>query len=216
MTETTKQALRGLRDISTLEWYVIPLLAIVMYIYAKEIRNAREKSNWNVVFCGLCVFGIDFFNETWNGWLMYFSGYSAAWTAPGPTALRTMVGWNIEIMFMFAIAGLIYCYSLSENHDKKILGLNEKWVMAIGFSVFCVAIEVLLNKADLLIWEYAWWNASFGGIWLIIIFGYAIFFFGAGIMLSLKTNKKKITMISIIYAVPIIMNIIAICCGWRY
>jgi len=83
MTEATVQALNGLRDLSTLKWYVIPLLAIVMYIYAKEIKDAKRTGNWNAVFCGLALFGSDFFNETWNGWVMIFSGRSAFWTAPG-------------------------------------------------------------------------------------------------------------------------------------
>lgn len=29
-------------------------------------------------------------------------------TAPGHTALRTTVGWNLEIMFMFAILGFVF------------------------------------------------------------------------------------------------------------
>jgi hypothetical protein len=45
--------------------------------------------------------GVDFFNETWNGWVMHFTQRSAFWTTPGETALRVMVGWNIEIIFMF-------------------------------------------------------------------------------------------------------------------
>jgi hypothetical protein len=57
-------------------------------------------------FQGLHYSGSDFLNETWNGWVMVLSGYSAFWTAPGDTALRTMVGWNIEISFMFSIAGI--------------------------------------------------------------------------------------------------------------
>ena len=39
MTEATQQALCGLRDLSTIKWYVIPLLAIVFYIYTKEIKE---------------------------------------------------------------------------------------------------------------------------------------------------------------------------------
>ncbi len=39
-------------------------------------------------FAGLTIFGMDFFNETWNGWVMKLSDYSALWTTPGPTALR--------------------------------------------------------------------------------------------------------------------------------
>ena len=41
MTDASIQALQGLRDLSTLKWYVIPLLAIVAYIYTMEIKKAR-------------------------------------------------------------------------------------------------------------------------------------------------------------------------------
>jgi hypothetical protein len=33
MTDASIQALQGLRDLTMLKWYVIPLLAIVLYIY---------------------------------------------------------------------------------------------------------------------------------------------------------------------------------------
>ena len=59
------------------------------------------------MLAGLTLFGKDFVNESINGWIMELSDRSALWTAPGPTALRTMVGWNLEIMFMFAIAGIV-------------------------------------------------------------------------------------------------------------
>jgi hypothetical protein len=33
-TPASQMALKGLRDLSTLDWYVIPLLALVFYVYA--------------------------------------------------------------------------------------------------------------------------------------------------------------------------------------
>jgi hypothetical protein len=100
MTPASQQALQGLRDLGTLQWYVIPMLAYTILIYAKEIKGARRSGDWNALFAGITVFGMDFINETWNGWVFHFTEHSAFWTTPGPTALRTMVGWNIEIMFM--------------------------------------------------------------------------------------------------------------------
>jgi len=41
-TPASQAALEGLRDLSTLQWYVIPLLAIVFYIYTAEIKKARQ------------------------------------------------------------------------------------------------------------------------------------------------------------------------------
>lgn len=216
MTEATKQALTGLRDLSTIKWYIIPLLCIVFYIYQKEIHKARRTHNWDAVLAALTVFGLDFFNESWNGWVLVFTGRSAVWTAPGDTALRTTVGWNIEIMFMFLLLGYVYFYTLSEKRDKKILGINEKWAVAIIYTAVCVAIECVLNAGGQLIWEYPFWNRTFAGVWLIYFVGYFIFFLGALIIISLKSMKRKLTMLGIIYAVPIAMNIIAGVLGWTY
>jgi hypothetical protein len=217
MTEATQQALSGLRDLSMIKWYVIPLLAIVFYIYTREIKEARHTKDWNAVLAGLTIFGVDFFNETWNGWVMHLSQHSAFWTTPGDTALRTLVGWNIEIMFMFLIIGIIYYHTLSDSKKKKILGLPEKWFWAIGYSAFCVFVECLLNMGGQLVWEYPFWSLSFKGVWLIFFLGYFIFFCAAILVISVKTMKAKLTTVGIIYAVPIIMNILAFgCWGWRY
>jgi len=210
MTEATVQALDGLRDLSMLKWYVIPMLAFVFYIYTREIKEAKQKGNWDAVFSGLTIFGVDFFNETWNSWVMVLSGRSAFWTAPGDTALRTMVGWNIEIMFMFSIMGIIYYHTLSEDKKIRILGLPEKWFWAIAYSAFSVFIECFLNKGGHLVWEYSFWERSFQGVWLIFLIGYFHFFCAAIFIMWLKTNRQKITTLAVIYAVPIIMNILGL------
>ena len=217
MTIATQQALTGLRDLSTLQWYVIPLMAIVFYIYTREIREAKLTRDWNAVLAGLTIFGADFFNETWNGWFMHLSQRSAVWTAPGPTALRTLVGWNIEIMFMFLILGIVYYHTLSESKKDKILGLPEKWFWAIGYSIFCVFIECILNIGGHLVWEYQYWRLSFEGVWLIFLIGYFEFFCCAVLVISLKTLKAKLTTVGLIYAVPVVMNILALgFWNWRY
>lgn len=217
MTEATRQALTGLRDLSTIEWYVIPLLALVFYVYNKEIRLARKTGDWNPIFAGLAVFGMDFFNETWNGWVMVLTGRSAFWTTPGETALRTLVGWNIEIMFMFAILGIIYAYALSEKMDETIFGVPEKWFWAVIYTTFCVFVECLLNAGGHLVWEYPFWNRTLGGVWLIWLFGYFHFFCAAIFIISRKTIKGKLATIGVIYAAPIIMNVIGFgVMGWRY
>ena len=200
-----------------LKWYVIPLLMIVMYIYVKEIKQARSTGNWDAVFSGLTLFGVDFFNETWNGWVMVLTGRSAFWTAPGDTALRTMVGWNIEIIFMFLLAGIVYYHTLSESTKEKILGIPEKWFWAVGFSAFAVFVECLLNMGGHLVWEYPFWERSFKGVWLIFLFGYFHFFCAIILVISLKTIRRKIITISAIYAIPVIMNILALgVLGWTY
>ncbi|MCP3922872.1 MAG: hypothetical protein GY714_09830 [Desulfobacterales bacterium] len=217
MTESTIKALDGMRDFSMLKWYVIPLLAIVFYIYTKEIKEAKKSGNWNSVLAGLTIFGIDFFNETWNGWVMVLSQRSAFWTAPGDTALRTMVGWNIEIMFMFSIVGIIFYNTLTEDKDIKILGLPEKWFWAIGYSAFCVFVECFLNIGNHLMWEYSFWKLSFGGVWLIFLIGYFHFFCGAIFVITRKKLKTKLITVGIIYTIPILMNTFGMgIMGWVY
>lgn len=216
MTLASLQALNGLRDLSMLKWYIVPMLSIVFYIYTQEISKARLTKNWDAIFAGLTVFGLDFFNETWNGWVLWISGRSACWTTPGDTAFRATIGWNIEIIFMFLILGIIFYNSLSPKQDKKILGINEKWAVGIGYTLICVLIECILNKADLLIWEYTLWNRSFVGIWLILIVGYFLFFAGAIFVITRKNMKQKLITLGIIFGVPIVMNIIAALAGAKY
>jgi hypothetical protein len=217
MTPASIQALQELRDLSTIKWYVIPLLAIVFYIYTLEIKKAKESGNWNAVLAGFTVFGVDFINETWNGWVFHLTQRSAFWTTPGETALRTMVGWNIEIMFMFAILGIIFYNTLTEGKSIRILGLPEKWFWAISYALFCVFVECLLNIGGHLVWEYPWWKLSFGGVWLIFLIGYFHFFVAAIIVISIKSMKNKLIFVGVIYAVAIFMNVFAFgFLGWNY
>jgi len=83
MTESARQALIGLRDFTTLQWYVVPLLALLFYVYVVEIRDARRTGNWDAVIAGVTLFSADFVNESINGWIFAISGYSALWLAPG-------------------------------------------------------------------------------------------------------------------------------------
>jgi hypothetical protein len=217
MTEASLRALEGLRNPAMLKWYVIPLLAIVFYIYASEIKHARHSGNWDAVLAGITLFGVDFFNETWNGWVLNISGHSAFWTASGDTALRVMVGWNIEIMFMFAIAGIIYYHTISNSPAKKIFGIPNRWFWAVVYSAFCVAVEILLNAGGLLAWAYPFWTSSFSGVWLIFLFGYFHFYLVVIFVLNRVSIRSRIVTIASIYAIAVLMNVFGMgIMGWRY
>ncbi len=217
MTEASLRALDHLRDFSTIKWYAIPLLAIVLYIYAREIRRARATRNWDPVVAGLTLFGMDFFNETWNGWALAISGRSALWTVPGDTALRTMVGWNLEIMCMFAIAGIVFYHTCSPAPREKIPGLSSRWLWAVGFSLFCVLVECVLNAGGLLVWEYPFWNRTIGGIWLILVVGYFEFFAAVNLVLAIRSPLRRAAAVGSIYGLPVLMNLIGFgALGWVY
>jgi hypothetical protein len=216
MTEATTKALTGLRDLSTMQWYAIPILAIVFYIYTREMKEARAKGDWNPIFAALAIFGADFLNESWNGWWMVLSGRSALWTAPGPTALRTTVGWNLEIMFMFALLGFVFYHSLSRKPGAKVLGLPEAWFFALLYTAVCVFVECCLNAAGILVWEYPFWARSFGGIWLIFLVGYFWFFAWAILAITRKSLRSKILVVGLPYVLAIALDLVAAGLGWRY
>ena len=217
MTESARQALVGLRDLSTLQWYVVPLLALLFYIYLVEIRSARSTGNWDAVIAGVTLFAADFVNETLNGWIFSISGYSALWLAPGPTALRTLVGWNVEIMFMFAIAGILYYKSIDEDPRATILGLPNRWFWALFYSAVSVLVEIGLNKGGLLVWDYRWWNRGVVELLPIFVFGYLWFYLAAKYAIERKTLKAKVLVPVTLFAVAVTLNVVGLgLLGWTY
>jgi hypothetical protein len=185
MTDSALQALSILRDASTFQWYVIPLFALIVYVYAVEV----ERRNWSLVFAGLAFWGMDWFNEIWNGLVFKFSGYAPVWGAPGKTAFLLLIGLNIEICFMFAIAGITFSKMLPADQKIKIFGLPNRLFYAIGGSIFCVIVEVLLNAAGGLTWDYPWWSAR--APWLVFLVGYLPFFLVSFWVFDLESLKRK-------------------------
>jgi hypothetical protein len=217
MTPASEMALDGLRDLSTLKWYVIPILAFVFYIYICEIKKARQSGDWNAVFAGAALFGTDFLFETINGWIFHFTGRSALWTTPGDTALRTMVGWNIEIMFMFAVAGIIYYHTLSEKRGARILGLPDRFFWAAAYAAFCVFVECLLNAGGHLVWEYPFWERTPAGVLSIFFAAYLPLFMSPMLVISLKRISSKTAYVLFIYGLAAGLNVLAFgFFGWNY
>ncbi len=202
MTESARQALEQLRDASNLQWYVIPLFALVVYVYACEI----EKKNWNLVFAGLAYWGMDWFNEIWNSLVFHFSGYAPVWGTPGKSAYVILIGLNIEICFMFAIAGIVFAKMLPPDKKLKILGIPNRLFFAIAGSIFTVFVEVLLNLAGMLTWDYSWWNIK--APWLIFLFGYFHFFIISFWVFDMKKIKSKVIAIGTIFGFDLLCIII--------
>ena len=203
-TESSQQALAILRNPSTFQWYIIPLVALFFYIYTLEV----EKRNWSLILAGLTFWGMDWINEIWNSLVLYFTNYAPVWGAPGKTALLLLSGLNIEICFMFSIAGLIWCKMLPADKKTKILGLPNRWFYAIVGSIFCVIIEVILNSAGVLTWEYPWWSRS--APWLIFLIGYLPFFVMSYWVFDMKTLKSKLIATGTVWGIIIVSLIIFI------
>jgi hypothetical protein len=209
MTEAAQQALSILRDGSQFQWYVITLFALVVYVYANEV----EKRNWALVFAGLAFWGMDWFNEIWNGLVFHFTQYAPVWGAPGQTAYLILIGLNIEICFMFAIAGITFAKMLPGNKKQKILGIPNRLLFAIVGSAFCVFVEVLLNAIGALTWDYPWWNAKVP--WLIFLIGYFTFFIVSFWVYDMESNRKRAITVGTIFAVNIVALVLFIgILGW--
>jgi len=204
MTESAQQALAILRDASQFKWYVITLLAFVFYVYTVE----AEKRNWSLILAGLAFWGMDWFNEIWNSLFFHFNGSAPVWGAPGSTAFLILIGLNIEIMFMFAVSGIIWTKMLLPDKKAKILGIPNRAFFAVAGSIFCVIVEIILNAANALTWEYSWWNAS--APWLIFLFGYLTFFVMTFWVYDMKTMKSKLITVGTIWAVVIASLIVFI------
>jgi hypothetical protein len=152
--EATQQALNMLRSGDHFQWYVIPLLVIVIYIYANEY----EKGNYRVIAGGLALYMVHWFVEITNALIQHFSGH-ALWTVPSGTAFEIMVGVGIEISLMFSIAGLAACKMMPKDPTQKIFGLNNRLVFTIGNAALASILEIFLVKTPTFVWVYGWWGA---------------------------------------------------------
>jgi hypothetical protein len=141
---------------------------------------------------------MDWFNEIWNALVLHATGYAPVWGAPADTAFLILVGLNVEICFMFAIAGIVVGKLLPKDPALRILGLPNRVVVALAASTFCVIVELFLNAVGALTWDYWWWSARMP--WLIVVFGYYTFFAVAFWVHDLPTVRRKAQVVGALYA----------------
>jgi hypothetical protein len=164
MTAASAEALSVLRSAENMQWYVVPLLVFVVYVYIAEI----EKKNWSAVLLGISMWAAELTWEMLNALLLHFTQYAPLWSTPGGNSAYVLyAGLNIEIAFFFAVAGLMVIKVLPQDRDLKILGLPNRLLIPIGMGLAAVVVEVLLNRCGLLIWDYTWWG--WPNLWLIVV-----------------------------------------------
>jgi len=207
-TPSAQATLAVLRDPALFKWYVIPLFAIVAYIYNVE----AGRKNWGMVLAGLAFWGMDWVNEIANGLIFTFTNHAPVWGVAKDSAFVILMGLNIEICFMFAIAGIAFCKILPEDRNLKILGIPNRLFIAVMGSVFCVLVELLLNAAGALTWDWPWWNARVP--YLIFVFGYMPFFLMSFYVHDLADTKKQVRTVAGIYAVVIPALVVFGALGW--
>jgi hypothetical protein len=152
--EVTGQALAILRSGENFQWYVITLLAVVMYIYTNEI----SKKNWKVIAAGLALYMVHWFYEILNALIQHFSGH-ALWTVPTGTSFLLLIGVGIELSLMFSVAGLVLSKILPENPQARFIGVNNRLFFAVLNAAGFAIIEIFLARTPAFAWVYPWWGA---------------------------------------------------------
>ena len=127
--EMLEQAMQCPSDpVFGLKWYIVPLFVIWLFLIVNEIRQKR----FSVVFGAAAFWLWDVFNETWNAMVYATPGQPVGGTtAAGGSALQILVGYNIEISFMFFILGMLTCKLLktSEGYEGQgFFDANKNWL----------------------------------------------------------------------------------------
>jgi hypothetical protein len=71
-----------------------------------------------------------------------------------------------------------------------------------------VAVEVFLNRGQLLIWDYRWWNRGPLSLLPIFAFGYLWFFLAAKFALERPTLRARVAVPVALFAVAIALNLV--------
>jgi hypothetical protein len=195
VTDFTLQAQELLRDPSQFKWYAVTLLVLVMYVYAVEVERRR----WDIILAGAAFWLADWINEIINSLVLHFSDRSALWTTTGDTAYLILIGLTLEISLMFAISGIVFAKSLPDDPKEKLLGLPNRWTIGIAFSLFAVAVELLLHATGYFHWEYWWWNTPF--VLPIVVFGYLWFFMAAAWVYDQPDNRSRLRTVGAMAAI---------------
>ena len=127
-TTTPEMLEEALQNPQGLKWYIIPLFVIWLYLIVNEIKHKR----YSVVFGAAAFWLWDVFNETWNS-MVYATTGQPVWgtTAAGGSALQILIGYNIEISFMFFILGMMTCRmpKTTEGYEGEVFwDANKNWL----------------------------------------------------------------------------------------
>ena len=197
-----ERAIAAVRDPSNFHWSILTLFAIVLIIYSNEIKA----KNYKAVASALMLYSIHWLYEIANAVICHLSGY-ALWTvSPESTSFILLIGVSAELSLMFSIAGFT-CKLLPEDKDKKILGINNRWLFGIGFAFFCSVVEIFLAWTPAFIWVYPWWGAL-----PVFVTTYIPFFVGAYLVYDLPAKKQFIAVGSLM-AVNIVLLLVLIPLG---
>ena len=185
----TRQAEGLLRAPGHFQWSTVTLLALVVYVYSVEV----ERRNWNAILAGLAFWLMDWFNELVNALVLHVNGDAALWTVTGSSSFVILIGLTIEISLFFAINGVVYVKLLPADRRARILGIPNRWAIALVLSFVSVGVELLLHELGVFHWHYWWWNtASFP---VIVVFGYLTFYVVAFVVYDSPSRLRQLAIV---------------------
>ena len=201
-TPFTRQAEHMLRHAGQFDWSTVTLLALVVYVYAVEI----ERANWDAVLAGLAFWLMDWLNEIVNALVLHFNGHAALWTVTGRSSYVILIGLTIEISLFFAINGVIFAKLLPRDRTMRILGIPNRWFLAIFLSLVSVGVELLLHADGVFHWYYWWWNvASFP---VIVVFGYLTFYVVTFWVYDMPDRLRQLRVVGTLAALVLISGLL--------
>ena len=198
----TREAEHLLRAPGLLNWSTVTLLGLVAYVYAVEI----ERSNWNVVLAGIAFWLMDWVNKIANALVLHFNGRAALWTVTGTTSFLILIGLTVEISLFFAINGVVFAKLLPAERSIRILGLPNRWALAVGLSLVSVGVELLLHADGVFHWYYWWWNvASFP---VIVVFGYLTFYVVAFWVYDMPSRARQLHVVGSLAVLVLVAGLV--------
>ena len=202
VTPFTREAQHLLRHPGLFNWSTVTLLTLVIYVYAVEI----ERRNWDAVLAGIAFWLMDWANELINALVLHFNGHAALWTVTGISSYVILIGLTVEISLFFAINGVIFAKLLPKDRDVRILGLPNRWALAIGLSLVSVGVELLLHADGVFHWYYWWWNVATFPV--IVVFGYLTFYVVAFWVHDMSSRTRQITTVGVLGAIDLTAGLI--------
>jgi hypothetical protein len=189
VTSSTREAEHLLRAPGLFNWSTVTLLALVVYVYSVEI----ERSNWDAVLAGIAFWLMDWLNEIANALVLHVDGNAPLWAVTGTSSFVILIGLTVEISLFFAINGVIFAKLLPADRRVRIIGLPNRWALALGLSLISVGVELLLHADGVFHWHFWWWNvASFP---VIVVFGYMTFYVVAAWVHDMRQRARQLRVV---------------------
>jgi hypothetical protein len=186
----TREAERLLRAPGHFSWSTVTLLALVVYVYAVEV----ERRNWSAILAGAAFWLMDWFNEIVNALVLHADGNAALWTVTGTTSYVILIGLTIFVKLLPA------------DRSVRILGIPNRWAIALALSLLSVGVELLLRELGVFHWHYWWWNAA--SFPVIVVFGYLTFYVVAFVVYDAPRRSRQLAIVGSLAALDLLAGLV--------